>query len=45
MRVMQMLAGFLRGHGARLQHQDAGDDLKAVGDTVLQLPEQHVLLP
>jgi hypothetical protein len=21
------------------------DDLKAVGDTVLQLPEQHVLLP
>src|ERR1700730_1474437 len=45
MRGLQMLPGFLRGHGARLQHQDAGDDLKAVGDTVLQLPEQHVLLP
>src|SRR3984893_14772549 len=42
-RVPQMLAGFLRGHGARLQHQDAGNDLKAVADTVLQLPEQHVL--
>jgi len=26
MRVPQMLAGFLRGHRARLQHQDAGDD-------------------
>src|ERR1700730_8971273 len=45
MRVPQMLPGFLRGHGARLQHQDAGDDLKTVGDTVLQLPQQHVLLP
>src|SRR3984893_13130825 len=45
MRVLQMLPGFLRGHGARLQHQDAGDDLKAVGDTVLQLPEQHILMP
>src|ERR1700720_2358256 len=37
-----MLAGFLRGHGARLQHQDAGDDLKAVADTVLPLPEQRL---
>jgi hypothetical protein len=44
-RIVKMLAGLFRGHGARLQHQDAGDDLKAVGDTMLQLPEQHVFLP
>ena len=39
MRVLQMQTRFLRGHCARLQHQDAGDDLKTVGDTVLHFPE------
>jgi hypothetical protein len=45
MRVLKMLAGLLRGHGACLRHQDAGDNLKAVGDTVLHLPEKYILLP
>ena len=44
MRVLQMLAGFLGGHGARLEHQDAGDDLQAVDDAVLHLRQQHFLL-
>ena len=42
--VLQMLAGFLGGHGARLEHQDAGDDLQAVDDAVLHLGQQHFLL-
>jgi hypothetical protein len=45
MRVMKMQARFLRGDGACLYHQDAGDNLKTIGDTVLHLLEQHVLLP
>ena len=45
MRVMKVQACFLRGDGARLYHQDAGDNLKTIGDTVLHLQEQHVLLP
>ena len=44
MGVLQMLAGFLRGHGPRLEHQDAGDDLQAVDDAVLHLRQQHFLL-
>ncbi len=40
MGVLQMVAGFLGGHDPGLQHQDAGDDLQAVGDAVLHFLEQ-----
>ena len=43
-RVLQVLPGFLRLHGPRLQEKDAGDDLEAVGDAVPHLFEQHLLL-
>ena len=44
MRVLQMLAGFLRTHSASLEHQDAGDDLQAVDDAMLHLGQHHFLL-
>jgi len=45
MRVFQLQPRFLRLDGSRLDQQDAGDDLQAVGDAVLHLLQQHVLFP
>ncbi len=44
MRVDEMTPGFHRGYPAGALHQDAGDDLQAVGDAVLKLLEQDRLL-
>ncbi len=43
-RVLQMSAGLFRIDPLRLQQDDACDDLQAVGNSVLQFLEQHVLL-
>ncbi len=40
-----MQPGFLGLHGPRLEQKNAGDDLQAVGDAVLHLLQQHLLLP
>ena len=45
MRVLQLQPRLLRLDGARLDEQDAGDDLQAVGDAVLHLLQQHFLFP
>ena len=45
MRIFQLQSRFLRLDGPRLHEKDAGDDLKAVGDTVLHLLQQHILFP
>ena len=45
MRVFQLQPRFLRLDGSRLDQQDTGDDLQAVGDAVLHLLQQHVLFP
>ena len=45
MRIFQLQPGLLRLDRARLDEQDAGDDLQAVGDPVLDLLQQHVLFP
>ena len=42
--VLEMAADSSRADGARLQQQDAGDDLQAVGDAMLHLPQQRFLL-
>ncbi len=44
MRILQMKARLFRGDGARLEQDDAGDDLKAVGDAMLHFVEQQWLL-
>ena len=44
-RVLQMQTRLFRLHRPRLQQNDAGDDLQAVGNPVLQFLEQHVLFP
>ena len=38
------MASFFRLYGPRLEQENAGDDLKAVGDAVLHLLEQNFLL-
>jgi hypothetical protein len=43
-RVAQLQPGLLRADGARLEQQDAGDDLEAVGNPVLHLPKKRLLL-
>ena len=43
--IPQVLPRFLRLHGSRLEHENARDDLQAVGDAVLHLLKQHLLLP
>src|SRR5665213_1378399 len=43
MRVFQLQPRLFRLDGPRLDEKDAGDDLQAVGDTVLQFFQQHVL--
>src|ERR1043166_3773087 len=45
MRVLQMQARLFRLDRPRFHQNYAGDDLQAVDDPVLQLLEQHVLLP
>ena len=45
MGILEMQPRLRRLHGARLHQQDAGDNLQAVGDAVLQFLEQHPLLP
>ena len=42
--IAQMMASFFGLYGPRLEHENAGDDLKAVGDAVLHLLEQNLLL-
>ena len=42
--VLQMSARFVRFHGLGLHHNDACDNLQAIGDSVLQLLQQHFLL-
>ena len=44
-RIFQMQARVFRLHRARFHQNDAGDDLQAIGDAVLQFLEQNVLLP
>ena len=44
-RVFQMKTRLFRLHRARLHQNDAGDDLQAVGNSVLQFLEQGVFLP
>ena len=44
MGVAQLVAGFLGGDRAGLEQQDAGDDLEAVGDAVLHLAKQGLVL-
>ena len=44
MRVPQMQAGLLRLHGPSLEQKDAGDDLQAVGNAMLHLLQQRLLL-
>src|SRR6185437_5675845 len=39
-----MMASLFRLYGPRLEQENAGDDLKAVGDAVLHLLEQNLLL-
>ena len=45
MGILEMQPRLRRLHGARFHQQDAGDDLQAVGDPVLEFLEQHPLLP
>src|ERR1043166_1064552 len=45
MRVLQMQARLFRLDRPRFHQDYAGDDLQAVDDPVLQLLEQHILLP
>ena len=45
MRVLKVLARFLRSHRPRLQHGNARDDLETIDDAVLHLLEQHLFLP
>ena len=44
MGILKMPPRLLRLHGARLEQEDTGDDLQAVGDAVPHLLEQHLLL-
>ena len=44
MRIAQMRAGLLGLHGPSLKKKNAGDDLQTVGNTVLHLLEQRLLL-
>ena len=43
--VPQVLPRLLRLHGPRFEHENARDDLQAIGDAVLHLLKQHLLLP
>ena len=45
MGFLQMTPRFLRFHGPQFHHNDAGDNLEAIGDTVLKFFKQYVLLP
>jgi hypothetical protein len=40
-----MTPRFFRFHGPRFHHNDACDNLEAIGDTMLKLFKQYVLLP
>jgi hypothetical protein len=44
-RVEQVSAGLVGLHLAGALHQNAGDDLQAVGDAVLELLQKHRLFP
>src|ERR1700741_4519031 len=44
MRILQVLASFLGRHGACLEHQNAGNDLKRIDDAMLHFRHQHFLL-
>ena len=44
-RVLQLQSRLLRLDGSRLDEEDAGDDLQAVGDAVLHLVQQHIFFP
>jgi hypothetical protein len=43
-RVLQMSARFERRHSAGFDEENAGDDLKAIGDAMLHLLQQQILL-
>ena len=43
MRVLQLQSRLFRLDSARLDEENAGDDLQTIGDTVLHLLQQHVL--
>jgi hypothetical protein len=45
MSFLKMTARFFRFHGLRFHHNDACNNLQAIGDTVLKLFKQYVLLP
>ena len=44
MGVLEVPAHFFRLHFSRALHQNAGDDLQAVGDAMLNLAQQHGFL-
>ena len=43
--VLELFARFLGGHSSGLEHENAGDDLKAIQNAVLHLFQQHLFLP
>src|SRR4249920_4123443 len=45
MRVLQLQSCLFRLDSARLDQENAGYDLQAIGDAVLYFLEQHVLFP
>ena len=45
MRVLQLQPRLFRLDGSRLDEENTGDDLQAVGDAVLHLLQQHILFP
>src|SRR5580704_4229342 len=45
MSIVQMPAGFFRRYRPHLRHDDTGDDLKTIADSVLNFTKQNVLLP
>src|SRR5450631_1407480 len=45
MSVLQMKAGLLRLHRPRFHQNNAGNDLQAIADAMLQFLQQDVLLP
>ncbi len=45
MRVLQLQSCLFRLNRARLDQENAGYDLQAIGDTVLHFLEQHVFFP
>ena len=45
MSFLQMTPRFFQFHGPRFHHNDACDNLETIGDTMLKLFKQYVLLP